>query len=136
MTEEQVRAVGPAFARYLGGFESYFDPRSVDHLRAYCRWLLSDLPRKSVEPIALAAGTAVRTLQEFLRTTSGTGMVSGTNSSAGWPPTGPRSAPRSGRSGSRMRPARGRRGPRPRASSGSTSGASGRLIPNLDDSLP
>jgi SRSO17 transposase len=27
---------------------------------------LSDLPRKSVEPIALAAGTAVRTLQEFL----------------------------------------------------------------------
>ncbi len=67
MTEEQVRAVGPAFARYLGGFESYFDPRSVDHLRAYCQGLLTDLPRKSVEPIALAAGTAVRTLQEFLR---------------------------------------------------------------------
>jgi SRSO17 transposase len=30
---------------------------------------MSDLPRKSVEPIALAAGTAVRTLQEFLVTT-------------------------------------------------------------------
>jgi SRSO17 transposase len=30
--------------------------------------LLSDLPRKSVEPIALLAGTAVRTLQEFLVT--------------------------------------------------------------------
>jgi len=30
--------------------------------------LLSDLPRKSIEPIALAAGTAVRTLQEFLVT--------------------------------------------------------------------
>jgi SRSO17 transposase len=28
---------------------------------------LTDLPRKSVEPIALASGTAVRTLQEFLR---------------------------------------------------------------------
>jgi SRSO17 transposase len=27
---------------------------------------MSDLPRKSVEPIALASGTAVRTLQEFL----------------------------------------------------------------------
>jgi SRSO17 transposase len=67
MTEDQVRAVGPAFARYLGGFERYFDPRSVEHLRAYCRGLLSDLPRKSVEPIALASGTAVRTLQEFLR---------------------------------------------------------------------
>jgi SRSO17 transposase len=67
MTEEQVRAVGPAFARYLGGFERFFDPRSVEHLRSYCRGLLTDLPRKSVEPIALASGTAVRTLQEFLR---------------------------------------------------------------------
>lgn len=67
MTEDQVRAVGPAFARYLGGFERFFDPRSVDHLRTYCRGLLTDLPRKSVEPIALASGTAVRTLQEFLR---------------------------------------------------------------------
>jgi SRSO17 transposase len=67
MTEDQVRAVGPAFARYLGGFERFFDPRSVDHLRAYCRGLLTDLPRKSVEPIALASGTAGRTLQEFLK---------------------------------------------------------------------
>ncbi len=67
MTEDQVRAVGPAFARYLGGFERYFDPRSVGHLRSYCRGLLTDLPRKSVEPIALASGTAVRTLQEFLK---------------------------------------------------------------------
>lgn len=67
MTEEQVRAVGPAFARYLGGFERFVDPRSVEHLRSYCRGLLTDLPRKSVEPIALASGTAVRTLQEFLK---------------------------------------------------------------------
>ena len=37
MTEEQVRAVGPAFARYLAGFERFFDPRSVPHLRDYCR---------------------------------------------------------------------------------------------------
>ena len=67
MTEDQVRAVGPAFAEYLAGFEGYFDPRSVDHLQAYCRGLLSDLPRKSVEPIALTAGVAVRTLQEFVK---------------------------------------------------------------------
>jgi hypothetical protein len=40
---------------------------TVEHLHAYCRGLLSDLPRKSAEPIALACGTAVRTLQEFLR---------------------------------------------------------------------
>jgi SRSO17 transposase len=38
------------------------------HFDTYCRGLLSDLPRKSVEPIALEAGTAVRTLQEFLVT--------------------------------------------------------------------
>ena len=37
------------------------------HLHTYCRGLLSDLKRKSVEPIALASGCAVRTLQEFLR---------------------------------------------------------------------
>ncbi|HEV7213737.1 MAG TPA: transposase, partial [Chloroflexota bacterium] len=42
--------------------------RTAAHFDNYCRGLLSDLPRKSVEPIALAAGTAVRTLQEFLVT--------------------------------------------------------------------
>jgi SRSO17 transposase len=68
MTPEQVAAVGPAFAGYLREFEDCFvDERTRDHLHTYCRGLLSDLPRKSVEPIALAAGTAVRTLQEFLR---------------------------------------------------------------------
>jgi SRSO17 transposase len=40
----------------------------MNHFDTYCRGLLSDLPRKSVEPIALEAGTAVRTLQEFLVT--------------------------------------------------------------------
>ncbi|MDY3559289.1 hypothetical protein R5W23_000262 [Gemmata sp. JC673] len=50
MTEDQVRAVGPAFPRYLCAFEPLFDPRSVDHLRAYCRGLLADLPRKSMDP--------------------------------------------------------------------------------------
>jgi len=68
MTPEQVAALGPAFAGYLRGFEDCFgQDRTRDHLHAYCRGLLSDLPRKSVEPIALAAGTAVRTLQEFLK---------------------------------------------------------------------
>jgi SRSO17 transposase len=68
MTEQQIAAIGPAFATYLAGFRAAFaDERAVEHLRTYCRGLLSDLPRKSVEPIALAAGTAVRTLQEFLR---------------------------------------------------------------------
>jgi SRSO17 transposase len=68
MTPEQVAALGPAFAAYLREFDDCFlQDRTRDHLQTYCRGLLSDLPRKSVEPIALASGTAVRTLQEFLR---------------------------------------------------------------------
>ena len=45
----------------------YPKPPTFGHLRTYTRGLLSDLPRKTAEPIALAAGTPVRTLQEFLR---------------------------------------------------------------------
>jgi SRSO17 transposase len=41
-------------------FEDCFgQDRTREHLHIYCRGLLSDLPRKSVEPIALG-GTAVR----------------------------------------------------------------------------
>lgn len=36
------------------------------HLRTYLRGQLSDIPRKSVEPIALLHGTPPRTLQKFL----------------------------------------------------------------------
>lgn len=68
MTPEQVIALGTAFAAYLRFFEECIAYRpTVEHLHSYCRGLLSALPRKSVEPIALACGTAVRTLQEFLR---------------------------------------------------------------------
>ncbi len=68
MTREQVAALGPAFAAYPRGFEDCFgQDRTREHLHTYRRGLLADLPRKSVEPIALAAGTAVRTLQEFLK---------------------------------------------------------------------
>ena len=55
--------------RNCGGIAGCFgQDRTAGHFDTYCRGLLSDLPRKSVEPIALAAGTAVRTLQEFLVT--------------------------------------------------------------------
>ena len=67
MTDEQVAALGPAFADYLRSFRPCFVTRNTfAHLGTYARGLLSDLPRKSVEPVALAAGCAVRTLQEFL----------------------------------------------------------------------
>jgi len=69
MTEQEIAGLGPAFAAYLGRFRGCFlQKRTMAHFDTYCRGLLSDLPRKSVEPIALEAGTAVRTLQEFLVT--------------------------------------------------------------------
>jgi SRSO17 transposase len=54
-------------AVYLSRFDDCFsrsDTRA--HLTTYVRGQLSDLDAKSVEPIALQAGTPVRTLQEFL----------------------------------------------------------------------
>src|SRR5438270_2835389 len=69
MTEQEITALGPAFAAYLRRFRGSFgQDRTAGHFDTYCRGLLSDLPRKTVEPIALEAGTAVRTLQEFLVT--------------------------------------------------------------------
>lgn len=71
MTDQEIAGMTPAFASYLGRFRDCFpQKRTMAHFDNYCRGLLSDLPRKSVEPIALASGTAVRTLQEFLVTTS------------------------------------------------------------------
>ncbi len=69
MTEQEIADLGPAFANYLGRYRNCFlQKRTAAHFDTYCRGLLSELPRKSVEPIALQAGTAVRTLQEFLVT--------------------------------------------------------------------
>jgi SRSO17 transposase len=69
MTDHEIQRIGPAFGRYLEAYRSCFlQDRTAAHFDNYCRGLLSDLPRKSVEPVALACGTAVRTLQEFLTT--------------------------------------------------------------------
>src|SRR3989440_7366500 len=68
MTTEQIEALGPAFADYLDQFLFCCGyTQTFDLLGVYCRGLLSDLDRKNCEPIALYAGVAVRTLQEFLR---------------------------------------------------------------------
>jgi SRSO17 transposase len=68
MTPEQIEELGPAFADYLEQFLFCCDyTQTFDLLGVYCRGLLSDLERKTCEPIALAAGVAVRTLQEFLK---------------------------------------------------------------------
>jgi len=69
MTDQQIAELGGAFASYLSRYRDCFlQGRTAKHFDNYCRGLLSELPRKSVEPIALACGTAVRTLQEFLVT--------------------------------------------------------------------
>ena len=68
MTEEELDGLGSALDDFLQPYLFCCDyTQTFGHLHTYCRGLLSELNRKSVEPIALAAGCAVRTLQEFLR---------------------------------------------------------------------
>src|SRR5215469_1711746 len=68
MTEEHLDALGPALEDFLRPYLFCCGyTQTFTHLHTYCRGLLSDLQRKTVEPIALASGCAVRTLQEFLR---------------------------------------------------------------------
>jgi SRSO17 transposase len=68
MTPEQIAALTPAFTAYLQMFFCCCDyVATFNLLNVYCRGLLSDLDRKTCEPIALEVGIAVRTLQEFLK---------------------------------------------------------------------
>jgi SRSO17 transposase len=67
MDAEQIRRLGPRLDGFLGRFADCFSRKDTRaHLGTYVRGQLSDLPEKSVEPIALDAGVAPRTLQEFL----------------------------------------------------------------------
>src|SRR3954447_20439792 len=67
MTEQELRALRPRLDRYLDRFLFCCEySQTFDHLGTYVHGLLSDLERKTAEPIALAAGTPPRTLQQFL----------------------------------------------------------------------
>lgn len=67
MTAQQIQALGPAIAKYLDEFGDCFgDFNTRYHLKEYVSGQLSDLPRKSVEPIAHLMDVPPRTLQEFL----------------------------------------------------------------------
>lgn len=67
MTADQIRSLQPALAALLTTFRSCFRrSSSFRHWERYLVGLITDLKRKSIEPIALASGIAVRTLQEFL----------------------------------------------------------------------
>lgn len=68
MTEEELDGLATALADFLRPYLYCCGyTQTFGHMHTYCRGLLSDLKRKTCEPIALAAGCAVRTLQELLR---------------------------------------------------------------------
>ena len=67
MDAREIAGLGSSLMDFLVEFDDCFgrsEPRS--HLRTYVTGQLSDLPRKSVEPIALSADVPPRTLQRFL----------------------------------------------------------------------
>ena len=67
MTADQIRSLRPALVALLARFGPCFKrQKTFAYFVCYIAGLLAELKRKSVEPIALAAGVPVRTLQEFL----------------------------------------------------------------------
>lgn len=67
MGTEEIQGLWARLDEFCGKFDDCIkDSRTRKHLRTYVAGQLSHLPRKSVEPMALEAGTPVRTLQEFL----------------------------------------------------------------------
>lgn len=67
MDADQIRALEPLLREYLDRFAVCFPRRDTrTHFPRYVQGQLSDLERKSVEPMALKMDVPVRTLQEFL----------------------------------------------------------------------
>jgi SRSO17 transposase len=67
MDREEVRGMRRRLGAFVRRFEGCIKTKpSRRHLRTYVGGQVSDLPRKSVEPMALQAGVPPRSLQEFL----------------------------------------------------------------------
>ena len=67
MEVQQLRKLRPRLRQFLKRFDDCFPRKDTRaHLSVYVSGQLSDIPEKSVEPIAINAGVPVRTLQEFL----------------------------------------------------------------------
>src|SRR5271170_5913638 len=67
MDVAQLRRLKPELDKYLRLFDDCFARKDTRaHLPVYVIGQLSNLPRKSVEPIAVEGDVAPRTLQEFL----------------------------------------------------------------------
>ena len=65
MDAAQIRQLGPKLNRFLKQFDDCFSRKDTrGHLPVFIKGQLSDLPEKSVEPIAVEAGMAPRTLQQ------------------------------------------------------------------------
>ena len=63
----RIRKLKPKLNQFLKRFDDCFPRKDTRaHLPVYVSGQLSDIPEKSVEPIAINAGVPVRTLQEFL----------------------------------------------------------------------
>jgi SRSO17 transposase len=61
MTDQELSTLEPAFAAYLRGFHPCFlQDRTTVRFDSYCRALLSDLPRKSAEPLGRWSSDAQR----------------------------------------------------------------------------
>jgi SRSO17 transposase len=67
MDAQQIRKLRPMLTKYLGQFDDCFSrSEPADNLSVYVNGQLSDLPRKSIEPMADRSGVPPRTLQQFL----------------------------------------------------------------------
>jgi SRSO17 transposase len=67
MTNEQMATLEPALRRHVEAFRDCFKKEvTFGYLGTYVAGLMSDIHRKSIEPMALQAEVPVRTLQEFL----------------------------------------------------------------------
>jgi SRSO17 transposase len=67
MDVPQLRKLKPRLRQFLKRFDGCFPRKDTRaHLPVYVSGQLSDIPEKSVEPIAINAGVPVRMLQEFL----------------------------------------------------------------------
>jgi SRSO17 transposase len=67
MDAQQIRKLRPMLSKFLAKFDDCFSRiEPADNLSVYVSGQLSDLLRKSIEPMAKRAGVPPRTLQQFL----------------------------------------------------------------------
>ena len=67
MTLDEIKGIGPELKKFVNQFSECFGRREpIDHALTYISGQLSNLPRKSVEPMADQAGIDPRALQKFL----------------------------------------------------------------------